>query len=213
MSWGCANCGKETDNPRFCSRSCSATWNNKHCENTIESRRTKTKKCEGCDNKVYSNVKFCSHECFLEARSVRDRTEKICNKCGKMKQKEEYWVSKVGKWFGWCKECAKDDAKMKSKTYKILCVEYKGGKCVGCGYNKYLAALEFHHLDLTQKDFAVAANGYTGDYNKLSDKVTKELDKCVLLCSNCHRETHNPESIWKEITTEVSPLLLSPTPS
>lgn len=68
---------------------------------------------------------------------------------------------------------------------KLKCVEYKGGSCTSCGYSKYVGALEFHHRDPSEKDFIVSTA------RSLSwEKVRVELDKCDLLCSNCHRETH-----------------------
>lgn len=64
-------------------------------------------------------------------------------------------------------------------------VAYLGGKCMICGYDKNLAALTFHHRDPTEKEFAVAA---IQDHNW--SKVKRELDKCDLLCFNCHMELH-----------------------
>jgi DNA-binding CsgD family transcriptional regulator len=68
---------------------------------------------------------------------------------------------------------------------KERAVNYKGGKCEKCGYNKCITALEFHHTDPKEKDFHISSN-----MNKAWDKVKKELDKCILVCSNCHREIH-----------------------
>jgi hypothetical protein len=67
-----------------------------------------------------------------------------------------------------------------------MAVAYKGGKCEQCGYDRCLDALEFHHKDPAQKDFSISAKGYTRSWNK----VVYELDKCVILCANCHRELH-----------------------
>lgn len=72
------------------------------------------------------------------------------------------------------------------RKIKQLAVEYKGGCCVRCGYNKYFGALEFHHLDPSKKDFSLSAKGHCIGW----DKVKKELDKCILVCSNCHKEIH-----------------------
>jgi hypothetical protein len=72
------------------------------------------------------------------------------------------------------------------KNLKVKAVEYKGGSCNICGYNKSVAALQFHHLDPSQKDFALSANGHTRRWVD----VKKELDKCVCLCANCHAELH-----------------------
>jgi hypothetical protein len=67
-----------------------------------------------------------------------------------------------------------------------LSIEHKGSKCIACGYNKCIKALEFHHLDSKIKDFGISEKGYTRSW----EKVKKELDKCILLCANCHREVH-----------------------
>lgn len=71
------------------------------------------------------------------------------------------------------------------RKIKHKAVEYLGGSCKECGYNKCIEALEFHHLNPLEKDFGI------GSGNTLSwDKIQKELDKCVLLCCRCHRELH-----------------------
>ena len=71
------------------------------------------------------------------------------------------------------------------KRLKEKLVAYKGGKCEVCGYDKCITALEFHHLDPTEKEFGI------GGKNVLSfEKCKKEVDKCILVCANCHREIH-----------------------
>ncbi|HRH22467.1 MAG TPA: HNH endonuclease signature motif containing protein [Candidatus Paceibacterota bacterium] len=70
------------------------------------------------------------------------------------------------------------------KKIKSLAIEYKGGKCQICGYNKYQGALELHHIKKEEKGFGIGDKGYTRSW----DKVKAELDKCILLCANCHRE-------------------------
>jgi len=74
----------------------------------------------------------------------------------------------------------------RQRKYKQQAVDYKGGKCQNCGYSKYLGALEFHHLDPTQKDFEMSK--FTK--SPLGDFAKEELNKCILLCANCHREAH-----------------------
>jgi len=88
------------------------------------------------------------------------------------------------RWYPWCGSCSNKKTVDRLKDYKLKCVEYKGGKCIICGYNKYYGALEFHHLDPSQKDFTIAGS------NKSFDILKLELDKCVLLCATCHREVH-----------------------
>ena len=69
---------------------------------------------------------------------------------------------------------------------KVKAVEYKGGRCEKCGYDKNIAAMEFHHKNPLEKDFGIGS-GCTMGWIKLK----RELDKCSLLCANCHREEHN----------------------
>ena len=70
------------------------------------------------------------------------------------------------------------------RTLKAKAIEYKGGKCQICGYNKYHGSLDLHHLNPDQKKFEIGYRGYTRSW----EKVKAELDKCVLVCANCHRE-------------------------
>ena len=72
------------------------------------------------------------------------------------------------------------------KEIRKMALEYKGNKCAICGYNKCIKALEFHHINNDGKDFGISAKGYTRSW----EAVKNELDKCVLLCANCHREVH-----------------------
>ena len=72
------------------------------------------------------------------------------------------------------------------KKIREMAIVYKGERCSICGYNKCLKALEFHHVDSTGKDFGISEKGYTRSWNQ----VRSELDKCILLCANCHREVH-----------------------
>lgn len=73
------------------------------------------------------------------------------------------------------------------RKVKEMAVEHKGGRCVKCGYANCIAALEFHHVDPSQKDFNLGNNGNTMSW----EKIQKELEKCILVCSNCHREIHH----------------------
>lgn len=60
-----------------------------------------------------------------------------------------------------------------------------GSKCQICGYNKCQSALEFHHINPKQKDFHLGSN-----LNISFNKAKEEVKKCILVCSNCHREIH-----------------------
>lgn len=73
------------------------------------------------------------------------------------------------------------------KRVKIKLVEYKGGKCEICGYNKYVEVLEFHHKDTKEKDFTISGKSWS------YERLKKEVDKCIIVCSNCHKEIHLKE--------------------
>lgn len=79
-----------------------------------------------------------------------------------------------------CNSCLVNSQKEKKRKMSI---EYLGGKCAICGYDKCLRALSFHHIDPSTKSF-----GISGNHCLSWEKIKNELDKCILLCSNCHME-------------------------
>lgn len=81
-----------------------------------------------------------------------------------------------------CNSCS---ANARRQEIKSKAIAYKGSQCCICGYSKTEEALAFHHLDPAQKDFTIA-----GKYSLAWNKLQAELDKCVLLCHNCHAEVH-----------------------
>ncbi len=66
---------------------------------------------------------------------------------------------------------------------KVRAVALKGGKCIYCGYNKCTAALDFHHRNPETKEFTI-----TSKVSYKWERIEKELEKCDLVCANCHRE-------------------------
>ena len=76
--------------------------------------------------------------------------------------------------------------KRRRKKVRQMAVDYKGGQCQSCGYNKCAEALEFHHIERDKKSFGISAKGYTRSWQA----IQVELDKCLMLCANCHRELH-----------------------
>ena len=68
-----------------------------------------------------------------------------------------------------------------------MAVAYKGNKCERCGYDRCADALEFHHLDPSAKEFNLSGKGQTLGW----ERVKTELDKCIMVCANCHREIHH----------------------
>lgn len=117
---------------------------------------------------------------------------KTCKICGK-----EFQPVKNGHTRLYCFECSPIPEKGSTasnvhhktqlrRAMKQQAVKLKGGKCSVCGYNKNINALSFHHLDPTQKEFQIS-NGEIRSW----DKYLIELEKCVLVCLNCHAEMHN----------------------
>lgn len=118
---------------------------------------------------------------------VDDLTKK-CPKCNIVKTKDCFYIKQKGtnNLSPYCKNCTAIQCKERTDKFKQDCVNYLGGKCKSCGYDKCIAALEFHHLDPSKKEFNIS---YT-KWHKFDERILNELNKCILLCANCHRELH-----------------------
>ncbi len=124
---------------------------------------------------------------------INNELHRKCIKCLNIKKINEFYQKNKARCNSWCKIC------FDKSTYeyqfdralkrKIKAITDKGGKCSICSYKKNLSALVFHHLDPSKKDMHLDAR--TMGNNSLNT-INKELDKCILLCHNCHSETHNP---------------------
>lgn len=135
----------------FCSRSCSASFNNR-----IPKRIKRARVCPTCLNDFYAPRKYCGDDCIPRQTS------------GEKRVIHKHRMSEV------------------RKSIKKKGVEFKGGSCELCGYNKSLQALHFHHKEPGEKDFAISS--------ATSWKKAKiEIEKCLLVCANCHAELHDKE--------------------
>ena len=124
--------------------------------------------------------KYICKTCGDEFSHHKER--KQCFKCLPLKKRKELTEQeKLEK----KKEKGRQSVKKRRKKIKEMAIEYKGGKCQRCGYDKYIGALEFHHIDEKEKDFGIS-DGKTRSW----ESIKEELDKCILVCSNCHREIH-----------------------
>jgi hypothetical protein len=113
--------------------------------------------------------------------------EKHCNRCNETKSVEDFYRRRQGRECSpYCKPCTTDETIERQRNFKQECVDYKGGECECCGYKKCNSALEFHHLDPSKKDFSISRARLT----TFGKKVKAELDKCMIVCANCHREIH-----------------------
>ena len=84
------------------------------------------------------------------------------------------------------REYIKKAVAKRRKKLKAMVVQYKGGKCILCGYKKCIQAFDLHHTGDSKKEFGLAASGLTRSW----EKTRAEADKCILVCANCHREIH-----------------------
>jgi len=109
--------------------------------------------------------------------------KKTCPKCETEKTCDNFYPRKDGRLYSYCIECSAKQKLERTQKIKQLCVDYKGGKCQSCGYDKYIGALEFHHIDRNDKLFEISSK-LIGNL----DGLKPELDKCVLVCNRCHRE-------------------------
>lgn len=121
-------------------------------------------------------------------KELGSKDEKKCIQCEKIKPNAEFYSkggSRKEQLTSYCKVCLNQLTVDKQRQRKLQAIEYLGGKCKLCGYSKCAGALEFHHKDPNEKEFALSASRMTS-----FEKSKPELDKCILLCANCHREQH-----------------------
>jgi transposase-like protein len=83
-----------------------------------------------------------------------------------------------------CAACRGEAVGTRRRRMKRLLVDEAGGRCVLCGYDRYLGALHFHHVDPKTKDFHLAHRGVS----RALARARNEVSKCVLQCSNCRAE-------------------------
>lgn len=110
----------------------------------------------------------------------------FCNKHGM----NDFYLKGIVKERWQCKQCESVYSKKYLISLKEKAVQYKGGGCVKCGYNKCLRSLDFHHRDPKEKDFTIGENRAGKKIVRVWSKLQEELDKCDLLCRNCHGEVH-----------------------
>jgi len=134
------------------------------------------RKCEYCGKKLEKkenkrqlrrDKKFCNQKCH-------DKFKYENSSKSHKKFKDEYGLNKYT---------------LKGIKKKLELIELFGGKCEKCGYNKNISAFDFHHRDPDEKSFEIKVQNLN---YKTDEVILEEALKCMLLCSNCHREIHNP---------------------
>jgi len=172
----------------FCSKSCSASYNNKKFP-----KRFPEGKCFFCKKSCHKHNKYCSREC-QKAYTIKKwslLTKLKCKTCRKVKPISDFQIrSPNNRPCTQCKVCLHKIRMERAAKIKIQSIEYRGGKCSVCGYKKHLAALQFHHTEPEHKDFRISILR-----NRSFEKLKSELDKCIVLCANCHAVEHASD-LW-----------------
>lgn len=170
------------------------------------------KTCENCSSLIdgnYGSGRFCSQMCARSFSTKNKRHEinqkvseqlrgrgngdvnKVCEHCD-----NQFIVEYNKRHHTFCsRECSAEAKRLTPEgihpvvgyrqRIKARAIKYKGGRCVECGYDRCTRALQFHHLDPTKKDFGIGGKSLSWD------KIKTELDKCILVCGNCHAEIHD----------------------
>ena len=193
----CANCQTQFEKRpdqisrypnHFCSRSCAAQVNNR-----LSPKRSRSGACRTCGCVIPSDRSYCPI-CWQEPKRFAETvTTKICPRCGQSKLLGEFYEKTgardetAGSRQNFCKGCFNAYCVQRWKDRKVQAVAYLGGQCQDCGNVFHPNVYDFHHL--RDKDVA---------WNKLRlrswKRIQEELDKCALLCANCHRMRHVGEN-------------------
>jgi len=152
-------------------------------------------KCEDCGETNVQTLEFhhkdendkdCSIFELLDCRwSVIEKEISKCNLlCRNCHNKLHFGEDNVGRW----------------KSNKKIFLEYKGvNVCEKCGYNECNASLDFHHINQNEKDFMLGDVSLR--YSNIEDltyKISNEIDKCVVLCKNCHILEHSDVEFFEK---------------
>ena len=110
----------------------------------------------------------------------------VCSRCGQDKPTADFYFRRTeNRHHPYCRPCHNEYTQERFKRRKEQAIAYLGGRCADCGGAFHPSVFEFHHRDPSRKDL-------TGNQIKRSawPRVRSELDKCDLLCANCHRIRH-----------------------
>lgn len=153
------------------------------------------KKCKKCENNIPTRM-------YIDGKLKLTASRKYCFECSPYKQHntKQLHIAENKPMINTCRVCQKDYMGG-HQQYKNICsncrvnkcrqekkikaVEYMGGHCIICKYNKCITALHFHHIDPNEKEY-----GFSSNLTKPFEVLKKELDKCIMVCSNCHSEIH-----------------------
>lgn len=138
-----------------------------------------------------SNAKYCSKDCMNAARRIRHSEKKDLGIKSGLKPRscvicdQEFTpLSASANLRQYCYSCLPNGVTA-SRGYFLELIKRKlGGSCIICGYDRCIKALEFHHINPSEKEFTISS-----DIIKVKEAI-EESRKCILICSNCHKEIH-----------------------
>lgn len=154
-------------------KKCNSTFPNRIIIDGIERIVSSRKYCLDCSP-------FGKHN-TQKLEALDDSPDRTCKKCGR----EFIYEGKYNSYGHRKNKCNSCKTQQWHKKKKLKAIHYKGGKCSRCGYIKYIEALCFHHENVKDKLFTIG-----GNYSRSWNVLQIELDKCILLCLNCHAEIH-----------------------
>ena len=125
---------------------------------------------------------------------LAERVERTCAVHGA----QPFFLDNAGRYR--CPRCRVESVQRRRRKVKEIIVMEAGGACLVCGYDAFIGALEFHHVDPATKSFGLAHGGLT----RSLAVIRVEARKCVLLCSNCHAEVEGGfRALPSELLTEA----------
>ena len=125
-----------------------------------------------------------AHQEKVKSRGECPINSSWCNQCGQYKDNESFSPYNL-KVKGYCRECASHYDIQRNRILKLKSIEYLGGQCIRCGFIGHYSSYDFHHINYLEKEF-----NWNEGRKKTFEKIKVELDKCLLLCKNCHQMIH-----------------------
>lgn len=138
------------------------------------------------DNRVITNVRNYFDKLKIPHNHIKNTSGFIvCNSCGQNKPESDFYFSNGKLSQKVCKSCVCKNEKEKYHLKQEKLIEFKKSKpCIKCGCSKHYL-IDFHHINPKEKDYAISENSHAK-----FETLLKEIEKCVPLCANCHREFH-----------------------
>ena len=141
-------------------------------------------KCINCGNNNYKHLIFHHTDASIKENNISYIINKKYNKIEK----------EIKKCILLCNNCHrelhfKNNIKYNdTRETKSLLLNIKNKNCYKCGYNKCDAALTFHHTNKNEKSFLISDIKRIKTLQNLKEEIVNEINKCIILCSNCHNE-------------------------